>query len=181
MRFTLISTIATLLLFSACKELVKYSFIPEIKNEGYKIKEVNDSENQHYELVLKFSLIDGNGDVGHQEGEGLPSEKDSSVIIPPTSIYMKRYSKVDGEYISSELNSNILNKSLLFLQPKGQNKTLIADIEIAMTLFPSLIVDSDTLRFEYYLVDREGNESNVLFSADIPFKEPTYGYVKGKN
>jgi hypothetical protein len=49
----------------------------------------------------------------------------------------------------------------------GQNKTIKGEIKINIQYF--IIPAQDTLRYEFYILDRAGNRSNTAYTSDIGF------------
>lgn len=59
---------------------------------------------------------------------------------------------------------------------EGQNKTLKADIEVRLEYLRSAQIDEmpyDTIKYEFYLIDRDFNRSNTIKTPEIYFEEET--------
>lgn len=140
-----------ILLCFACESFEKASIVPEIHFKS--LETISVSDTAVYELV--FSFQDGDADFGSNNSS--------------TNVFLVPYQKIDGNYEPVDetlygLPYSIANDEKL--TRSGQNKTIKGEIKIKMLLFPTLI-PFDTLRYDFYIVDRAGHESNVESTTDI--------------
>lgn len=164
-----------ILVLVACEELKSYPTVPEIEFKDYKVDVlVNEDEQILYQVFFRFSLTDGDGNFGLGQGDTL------GVFAPGepynANLFINKYNK-EGDKFVKEIPKAPYNKRILNLEPQGQNKTLIADVESGVDLFKSQNQGYDTLIFEFHVVDRDLNHSDTLFTCKIPFREQTDGYI----
>ena len=68
----------------------------------------------------------------------------------------------------------MLYEVITYLAPEGQNKTLIADLEVNFDITEQY----DTIKYSFYIYDRALHKSNVAESPEIPFD--TLGIIYSK-
>jgi len=90
-------------------------------------------------------------------------------------------SEVVEQYREQLLEIAEYNKAKLFTMPfvpvsEGQNKTLKADIEVKLEYLRSALINEmpyDTVKYEFYLIDRAFNQSNTIMTPEIVFTSKT--------
>ena len=113
--------------------------------------------------VLTIGFQDGNGDIGIEDD-------DTSVDF---NMFIDYYEKDDQDGWIQQVDG--LGDPITFryrlpiLEPNGTDKSLEGEIDILMepTYFHPISPDNDTLRYDIYLIDRAGNQSNVVTSPEI--------------
>ncbi|NOZ35213.1 MAG: hypothetical protein GXO80_07940 [Chlorobi bacterium] len=153
--------IAFLSILTACPTPKQYPSEPQIQFEQVQLKDSVDllgNTNKVYRL--KFGLIDGDGDIGL-------TESDTSGIYSPDSLYSNDlfttlYEIVNGDTLKID-SSKQRNFRVPYVQPQGQNKTLIADlfININFSYNGDGKLAYDSIYFDFYIVDRKLNKSNI--------------------
>ena len=148
-------------ILTACPEPKKYPDEPQIQFEQVQLKDSLDllgNTNKFYKL--KFDIIDGDGDIGLKES-------DSTGINDPDSLYSNNlfttlYEIVNGDSIKID-SSKQRNFRVPYVEPQGQNKTLIADIiiDIIFSYDGDGNLPYDSIYFNFYIVDRKLNKSNI--------------------
>jgi len=148
-------------ILTACPEPKKYPDEPQIQFEQVQLKDTFDllgNTNKLYKL--KFGIIDGDGDIGLKES-------DSTGIYDPDSLYSNNlfttlYEVVNGDSIKID-SSKQRNFRVPYVEPQGQNKTLIADIiiDIIFSYDGDGNLPYDSIYFNFYIVDRKLNKSNI--------------------
>jgi len=160
--------------FSSCRKVVSYPPEPEISfSTGEFLTATDDLGN----TVLYFSgtlyFTDGDGDIGWA-----PSSENSMALRPCSTenthdLYVNMYEKINGIFYKRNFNSeyicendtlknlgeNSLNANLPFMKGRGQSNSLIGDIKYDIEL--PITLRSDTIKFDFVLVDRAENYSNV--------------------
>ncbi|MCK4665037.1 MAG: hypothetical protein KAT68_19370 [Bacteroidales bacterium] len=136
----------------SCSKDPVYSNIPNIEyKDFYLYYDIDALGNKELYGELVFSLIDGNGDIGYEEYDTLSTNDTSKV-------YTKLYIKIDGEFQDTSLITT-LNYRIPYITPEGKNKTLKAEVkrkfEYSATFF------GDTIKYEFYVIDRALNKSNI--------------------
>jgi hypothetical protein len=144
-----------------CEPFEQIGSIPEIHFKNYTpyLADTLDFTIEAGELV--FSFQDGNADFG---GDTItfPNVKSNLILLP--------YSKIDGVYDS--ISAEIYGREYFIskheqLNRTGQNKTVKGEIKVQIYYF--LTPPYDTIRYDFYIVDRNGNKSNIESTTDIAF------------
>jgi hypothetical protein len=145
----------------SCEPFEKVSDVPEIHFKSYEAYQLDTIGNTIVAGELIFSFQDGNADFGLD-----------TTLNPLDTInfFMIPYSKVDGIYDS--INADLYGRKYAIyrndrLDRTGQNKTIRGDIKLQIYYF--IPPPYDTIRYDFYIVDRAGNESNVESTSDIVF------------
>jgi len=159
------------LVILACQKPMAYPVIPEISFKSISINDsidYNTPTNSKKEIVLTFKVIDGDGDIGiYGYGSG-----DTNNIYPGFEIldnkdlFTTLYEKVNGEFVEVPLAYQN-NFSIPYTESKGQDKTLIANIEISMEI-PIPYYTYDTIKYSFYIYDRQMHKSNIAETPEIP-------------
>ena len=149
----------------SCQKVESISEIPYI---AYKSSTVHDTvdllgnKGKVNELVFKFE--DGDGDIGLYPPDTLFGETENY------NLFFELYEKIGGLYtkVPEEELEIPLNYRIPYIEQEGQNKTLKGEIKVD---FFYLVILYDTIQYEFYLVDRALNKSNVERTPDIPLTE----------
>ncbi len=111
---------------------------------------------------LKFYFEDGDGDLG------LPSPDNGSEDT--VNMFFNLYRKEGGTF--SEVPENDpLNPSdyrIPYMTRTGQNKILKGTIAVTFMYLFYEIENTDTLKYEFYIMDRAENLSDTVFTVEIP-------------
>ncbi len=158
---SLFTFFAAVTLLTACPKPQSYPEEPQITFEQVELKDSTDllgNSNKVYRL--KFGIIDGDGDIGLKES-------DTSGIYSHDSIYSNNlfttlYEIVNGDTLKVD-SSKQRNFRVPYVQPQGQNTTLIADIFVNINFSRNGDGDLtyDSIYFNFYIVDRKLNKSNI--------------------
>lgn len=153
-----------IIFISGCIEIENPSDIPEITYTAHKAYYcIDELENENKCIRLSFHLKDGDGNIGLRQLD---------TINPFTGIYAHNFyfdmyiHKNDGFELWNDLQINYFD--IPYIVPQGQNKTLIADVNIDMS-FPVSRLTYDTLLLHFYIYDRAQNQSNTEISDTIIF------------
>jgi hypothetical protein len=165
-------------LFSACIETEPVSPIPEIEFKSYEMFEAVDTLGNHLIVgKLELSFIDGDADFGMENIWDTVTWNELNY-----NVFLKPYEKIDTLYYPIPDDSTkpppyyrVMRDTPL--DRVGQNKTVKGFIRIDMYFF--IIPDYDTLRYDFYIVDRALNKSNIESTSDIGFKGITLDPVDG--
>lgn len=149
----------------SCVEIENPSDIPEVIYTAHEAEYCTDElNNQNKCITLSFKLKDGDGNIGLTEND---------TTDPFTGIYQHNfYYDVliykQGEFIDWQgLDINYFD--IPYIEPEGQNKILIADIDIDIS-FPVSTLNYDTLMLSFFVYDRALNQSNTALSDTIIFQ-----------
>lgn len=137
-----------LFLAVSCERGSNFPDEPKISFEEFEYRVVSGNP----ELLVKISFTDGDGDIG---ADGINEE----------SLLVDLYEKTNGVFEQVALPDSSLNASFPDLQPKGQNKSLKAEITYRFLFLSSLT--RDTIRFDFQLVDRAEHSSNLLQTPEF--------------
>ncbi len=156
------------ILIYACEKIEPVDPAPEIKFKSLEIEQFTDTFFR-YAGELVFSFVDGDGDIGLFEYDTLNA--DSSYKY---NLFLFPYSKIDTQYI--EIDISKLETPPFYriwydekMNRVSQNKTLKGDIKLDLQFPEERPYNSDTIRYEFYMIDRAGNKSNVEVTSDIGF------------
>jgi len=173
-------SVAALLLagICSCEKMESYSYIPEVRFVKVYIADTTDKlKNKVKHQLLYFDVIDGDGNLGLNKEDTLDVFNKDSVYYHNLfiSVYAKDSSSVI--YPLVELNDN-LKYRIPYNAPVGQNKYLKAEIKVSIDI-PLSYVTFDTIRYEFYVYDRNLNKSNIYETCDIPVKVHGTVYADG--
>ncbi len=151
----------------ACEKIEPADPVPEIGFKDLKVTNgfdtIGSQVNATKNCELLFSFIDGDGDIGL-----IRTVYDS---VEPENLFIIPFNKRDGAYFREEdldtLTFWIKHDSKM--ERVGQNKTLKGDIKVKFDYYLNFIEDYDTLKFDFYLIDRAGHQSNVESTDDAAF------------
>jgi hypothetical protein len=147
-------------LFAACEPLEKVSEIPEIQFKSFIMYEIDTFDSRIKMGELIFSFIDGNADIGIIQGR---SDDTLNFFLLPFQKLKGVYDSIDADTYGREYS--ILNDEKLVRT--GQNKTIKGEIKLQVFYFTD--PPYDTIRYDFYILDRAGNKSNVESTSDIGF------------
>jgi hypothetical protein len=158
---TLFSLFALLSILSACPTPQQYPPEPEIQFEQVLLNDSTDLLDNKIKIYqLKFGITDGDGNIGLKKS-------DTSGVFAPDSLYSNNlfttlYEVVNGDTLKID-SAKQRNFRVPYIQPEGQNKTLIADIyiNISFSYNSEEKLPYDSVFFDFYIVDRDFNKSNT--------------------
>jgi len=147
------------LVISACEQIEKVSDVPEIEFKSFALYDRDTIGFQIKVGEMIFSFIDGNADFGV-----LPNSNDT------LNLFLIPYQKVNRVYEPLDVDTfgrkyAVLNDEKLVRI--GQNKTVKGEIKLQVYYF--VIPPFDTMRYDFYIMDRAGHKSNVESTSDISF------------
>jgi hypothetical protein len=150
-----------------CEKPEKYPIIPEISFKDFVLKDTFDLlDNPVKRGILKFYLIDGDGDIGLNSYDTFPPFDTSSIYYH--NLFIKMFEKKNG--IFEEVDFAVpLRFRIPYVEPEGNNKTLKADILVDLDFASPL--NYDTVKYEFFVVDRELHHSNTETTGEIRLNE----------
>ncbi len=152
-------------LFFSCRKIESYPVIPSIKFKSFTLRDtVDDLNNPVIRGGLVFSFVDGDGDIG------LPQPDSTLTDTTNYNLFFTLYEKLDGEFakVDEDDLATPLNYRIPFIEIEGQNKTLKGEIQVDFDYNIIFLLKYDTIKYEFYLVDRALNQSNVETTPEIP-------------
>ena len=152
-------------IFLSCEKVESISDIPYIEFKSFDLRDTVDilgNEIKIGELVFKFE--DGDGDIGIEQPDSV------YFIDPAYNLFFTLFEKIDGEFVEVEETEleTPLNYRIPFIENIGQNKTLRGEIKVE---FYYLLMLYDTVKYEFYIIDRAEHQSNVETTREISFNE----------
>ena len=158
-----------IVIFSCTKPKV-YPIEPEISFEEMSMYDGQDTlGNDVKRVILTMKVTDGDGNIGLPEGVDWPGFD----TLDYKNLFINLYNKVDGVFQKVDLVAPFHYRTA-FLKPEGQDKSLIADFEITMDY--TNFEEYDTIRYDFYIYDRDLHKSNVGISPAVP--TDTTGVIK---
>lgn len=172
--YHILLSLLSISILTACSKPKTYPPEPQIQFEQVQLKDSVDMlGNTNKVYKLKFGIVDGDGDIGLKED-------DTTGIYAPDSIYSNNlfttlYEIVNGDTLKVD-SAKQRNFRVPYVQPEGQNKTLIADIivNINFSFDGDGNLPYDSIYFDFYIIDRELNKSN--FQTTPVLKLDTTGF-----
>jgi len=149
--------------FFACQKVESLSDIPFIEFKSFDLKDTIDilgNPSKIGELVFKFE--DGDGDIGLGQVDSLSSDTTNY------NLFFTLFEKIEGEFqvVDEDDLETSLNFRIPYIENVGQNKTLKGEIKVD---FYYLLMLYDTIKYEFYIIDRAEHESNVETTSEISF------------
>jgi hypothetical protein len=155
------AVIITALALSTCNPIEKVSDVPEIKFKSFALYDRDTLGFKIKTGELIFSFIDGNADFGV-----VPNS-----TVDTLNLFLLPFQKVNMAY--EPLNADTFGRKYAVMNDPalvriGQNKTVKGEIKLQVYYF--VIPPFDTIKYDFYILDRAGNKSNVASTSDISFK-----------
>jgi len=165
MRRIIVTGLIAAIVLVACVETEPVSPVPQVTFKSLEPGILVDTLLDQYLPVgiLTFDFIDGDADIGVEEEIAGDSTLSDSIRY---NLFLTPYSKFNGHYALIEYDSippyySIINDPKL--SRSGQNKTIKGTITLIIVDLP----DFDTIRYDFMLRDRSGNNSNTESTTDI--------------
>ncbi|HLN21178.1 MAG TPA: hypothetical protein VK213_08825 [Bacteroidales bacterium] len=150
-----------IVLAASCRKIETLSTVPHIEFRNFEIFDTIDIlGNRAKGGRLKFYFEDGDGDVGLHP----PDKAENDTNDLRLSLYRKQ-----GGVIVPALPNDPLRPSsyrIPYIEREGQNK--IVKGTVAVTILYLFYAPSDTIIYEFYIVDRSKNKSNIVTTKEIP-------------
>jgi len=173
MRHTKILLLAGLLplFFTSCEPDEKFEDTPNLEWRKASFRFLGDSSSNRRVVDLTVYFTDGDGDIG-REDENASDTCDLANyddFLTRYDLFIYYYEKVNGQFKEVLPNDSCFpfHNILPDLEPRGQNKTLEGEITTPFDYANFPENNTDSIRFEFELVDRAGNRSTRIFSSTI--------------
>ncbi len=155
-----------IIIFSiSCEKAIDFSKVPQIELKEITFKKAeNILQATVKRTKITFSVIDGDGDFGLEN-----SHIDSTSYY---NLYTTLYAKIDGEF--EEVDVEIPNFRTPFIEVQGRNKVLKATVIVLFDYPRSQFIETlpyDTIKYEFFVVDRALNKSNIIETPIKIFNE----------
>jgi hypothetical protein len=150
-----------ILSLGSCRKIEQLPAIPSIEFTSFTIFDTTDIlDNVIKGGRLNFYFEDGDGDLGLDEPYYFED-------TDTTNLFFTMYRKIDGVMVPAS-DDDLLKPSsyrIPYMERLGQNKILKGTISVTfMYLF---YAPGDTIRYDFYIKDRAGNESNIASTSEI--------------
>ena len=142
--------------FLQCEKTEIISEIPEIKYTGFRATN-GDGEYIMVNGILKFSFIDGDGDIGF-------GENTDTLATQQYDIFIIEYFMQNDTFIYYDT----INYWMPYFEEGIYKTSIKGDIDI---ILPRTILSPDTVRYEFYILDRANHMSNIEITPDIIYSE----------
>lgn len=150
-----------LIIFYSCGDVKSYPDEPEIKFEYVYLADTVNAAGTNVKLQkLCFEVVDGDGNIGGYEQD--TSNLFISILAKRTDGTYREITDFNGESIKFKYR-------IPYNQPVGQNKYLKASVRVKIESELAYF-NYDTIKYEFYVYDRDLNRSNTEESCDIPVK-----------
>jgi hypothetical protein len=147
-------TALALVMINSCEPIEKVSIVPEINFKSYTALTVDTLGNTIDAGELVFSFVDGDSDIG------MYNDSANFFLIP--------YQKLNSEYLP--LDANIYGRKYTISEDDRLHKygsSLRGEINLKIFYF--ITPPFDTIRYNFYIMDRAGHFSNIDSTTDIAF------------
>ncbi len=169
-RIAFLIPIISIILY-ACPTPQQYPIEPDIAFKDVTLADSFDLlGNRVKSFKLCFNVVDGDGNIGLKEEDTIgPFHRDSAYFY---NLFCQLYEIVDGENVEIDEPAP-RNYRIPYVQPQGQNVTLIADIIIDMEFAytQQQYLEYDSIMLKFYILDREFNQSNTAQTIGIKLSE----------
>jgi len=163
MKLSVLAIITGLVIFVSCHEITQYSEIPAIVYKSHVARDSFDLLGNSTKYVeLTFSIIDGDGDFGLADEDTLPPYD----TIYNFNFFPSLFAKTDTGFVKVDIAYP--NFRIPFVEVEN-HKAYKADIIIEMEYISALLM-SDTIKYDFYVVDKALNESNIATTPEIIFE-----------
>ena len=183
-KYTVFYILVLLGFLSACKTKEIYSSIPLIEYKSAKFLRGSDGIDSI--MILTFSFKDGDGDIGLNQKDTFPpfqpdrnryNEAANPYYYNLHIDYFERFNNKFSQVIKELEPDSVppVYDTLKYvyrvenITPDGRHKAIRGDIEVKIA--PSPHPDAqDTVVYQFYLYDRNLNQSNVVRSPELIWK-----------
>ncbi|PLX10916.1 MAG: hypothetical protein C0594_04235 [Marinilabiliales bacterium] len=150
-----------LVFLTYCEKPDSYPINPQIEYEAvYLIDTTDPLGNTGSAPLLVFSFVDGDGDIGLKQSDTSGVYSTDSTFH--NNLFFTLYEKVNGEFQEADSLLFGFNYRIPFVGWEESNRALKGQIYVQ---FVPLYFD--TIKFEFYMVDRALHKSNVETSPEI--------------
>lgn len=153
------------MLFSSCTKHEVYSVIPEIAYKSFeKIPSNMGADNKAY---MTISFTDGDGDIGLNPEDTFPPYNPGAVYY--YNFFIDYYELQGDSFVKIDLP--ITNNSRIpYVEPNLAELGIKGEIEIEL-YFNNIMSNSDSIKYEMYIMDRSLHKSNVVLTPSIYVKK----------
>ncbi len=142
----------------SCTKIQTFSPEPEITYKSFRVVDTVEKEYNLKVGYLSFRFIDGDGDIGWEDGDDLPPDNPEGL-----NLFFTTYEMIDGEFVKVP---DSLSYSIPYLKNEGPNKVVKGEIKVKITY----VDDYDTIMYEFFMIDRALHQSNIESTPPLVLK-----------
>ncbi|MBQ3658096.1 MAG: hypothetical protein II956_14840 [Bacteroidales bacterium] len=162
----------------ACSKLETYSELPSVEFKQVYLADTVDALGNDVKLQnVTLEVIDGDGNLGLNDADTVDDFNAKSLYY--NNLFITISEKQNGSYVELQKLSENLKYRIPYKAPIGQNKYLKAEVRVKIEI-PLGYFDYDTIRYEFFVYDRDLNKSEIAVSCDIPAREHGTVFAGGK-
>ncbi len=168
MRKTLIFSIITLILLTiSCKKPPHYSPVPVIDFLQVTVADTTDQSELHNPVVLYqiiFKVFDGDNNLGIPTNDTLNTQDSTKNYNLFFTLLYKHNGQFDTANLPISLSYRIPQANYVSIY-----NYLKATVYVNLTFSPSVLASMfDTIKFSFYVMDRDMNKSNIQQTPELP-------------
>ncbi len=160
MKGFLITVSVAALFFLACNKIDEYDKRPKIFDGSY--SSMKDASGRDSSIILKFTFTDGDGNVGLTQRDTVPPY-DRNLLIDYYEKQNGQFTKILFPESTDTLNFYYRIKQI------GNGQMTKGEVEVSINVS---FIAADTIRFDYYILDRDLNRSNTISTGPIVLSAP---------
>lgn len=156
---------AVILVFSAvsCGEIESLPVTPRIEFTSFEVFDTINYDGTYKAGRLKFYFEDGDGDIGLHP----PVYKFDDSI----DLFFTGYRKIRNTFV--EITDSLdpvfpYDYRIPYMERLGQNKILKGTIAVTFLYQNYMQVNTDTIKYEFFLKDRAQHYSDTIMTVEIP-------------
>ncbi|MFO7842841.1 MAG: hypothetical protein R6V16_03450 [Bacteroidales bacterium] len=161
MRAKILFLFSLLFMLLSCDKEEQYADTPEIKFKSFTLAE--ETENGFENIIgrLKFSFVDGDGDIGLDPNEESANDTTTTEVY---NTFISRFYKENNQFVRDTTISYIIP----YMEGGVYREYLKGEIEIKIYFTD---IAHDTLTFDFYIYDRAMHKSNTESTPEIIISE----------
>ena len=147
---------------SGCEQIQKYPDTPTVEYKGFDLYQSQDALGNNILLgELQIGFTDGDGDIGIEQPDSAASADSLKY-----NLFVTLWSFTNNAWTEVDDDASVQNFRIPYIERTGQNKTLKGTITVSIE-YKS--IQHDTIRYTFYLIDRQYHHSNVDTSETVIF------------
>jgi hypothetical protein len=156
------AVLAFLIVLFSCEKIQKYPDIPSVEYKAFDLYQSQDALGNNILLgELKIDFTDGDGDIGLEQPDSAASADSLKY-----NLFLTLWAYQNNQWAKVEDDANVQNFRIPYIERTGQNKTLKGTITLELEY---KTIQYDTIRYTFYITDRQLHKSNVDTTETIIF------------
>lgn len=155
-----------LLSLFACRKSGQFPDTPMLEYRSYSFESEQGTNRQNYILTTYFT--DGDGDIGILEGTSI-----DTCSVSDYNFLIRYFEKINGSFTEIPAADSCLpfHNIIPDITPEGQNKILEGEIIATFPYSGLPLFNTDSIQFEFVLIDRAGNRSLPVKTTPIALEK----------